>query len=110
MARTVSNRGDFFSPRELLSMKQDLSKVYYSATYADEDYRYRLVTLNWAKPPENHPRKLAKGDEGVFYLGLTMSSGWVHLGWSPSEIPETSDVMVFRKVLKEGEGYEIKCS
>jgi len=30
-------------------------------------------------------------------MGLTMSPGWVHLGWSPCELSNKTDVMIFRK-------------
>ena len=85
-------------PKELANLKSHIKNVYYSQKYMDDLYLYRTVTIVWSSVPTIRFRnKVCQGEEWREGLGITMSPGWVHLGWSPCELSQATDAMIFRK-------------
>lgn len=84
-------------PKEMAIIKPHIKDVYYSDKYMDDLYVYRTVTLCWSsQPPIRFRHKVCQGEEWRA-LGVVMSPGWLHLGWSPCELSSLTDAMIFRK-------------
>ena len=87
-----------FLAKELETLKAHIKKVYYSEKYMDDLYLYRTVTVVWTSfPPIRFRNKVCRGEEWRTGLGIVMSLGWVHVGWSPCELLRNTDAMIFRK-------------
>ena len=70
----------------------------------DDKYQYRTVALDWkTSAAKVTKRNILQGrcpGDSWRWLGIQMSYGWRHIGWSPCELDSKNNyLMIFRRPL-----------